>query len=1780
MKESINELQSVIRQVRPHILQQHYSAQRRDRGEIVEKSNESEVVARNELRLEAVSELIGALATFVWKLDCLWDDQSQSNEEQIGQNNVQARNDAANNSISKHDEPKTEWNEDAKASIREGYGMIIAVSQPPSSIDKAIGDVNDDMDDIDHKEMLRMLARSSLLELLTSLSTSSCRHFILAFLPHFTPLELSSNYDLNEDKQSTIGVNKKFQLEQRNEQAHHSAKDKCIIPEVISQLLDAFQSLIQIDATTLVPFLSILSNLLGNTPCDENDNNDRHEAEMSDNNDTDHHCRNNPREQCFRICISSMTSVAEDDLPSLLKSLFLLVRSEEEGSLAMKTIRKECNAAFGVSATTIPDPSILSLGPKDDGDLSINGHNNINHLVLFVGNVIIQSLLSEELRSSKHLSRGFLEEIRRSLSQPQTQNYTTQISSNSDSNKPSSNCMSTLDAIILIALYSHGEYQSLVESVIDSLTTHQTVLFFALIHPLIESWKPTKRDIHHTSSLLYGPLSSSLISLLFYTLIVSATSEQYGGSRTLVNGLLSVHYCTVTEKVTGANATEECNVSLMISNLYSNIDTQKQQQIVSSLLSMVTDSFIQNSATSTSDLDFRTNGKKISTSEGYNEKERIRTSFLLSASYAACRTILLISAKFATNLFEIKGIVMDRLLLLASTPGLSTQEKLAKTDDITLLYHLFDMNSAIIISLLQENRFNGSVDETSTEANELLILCQKFLFATDYLSHGVTNNNSQHRVTCGIILASRLLRCKCILRSERANIWNWVISVISPTSSTLAPLKTLNPVVAKWGLSFLHFASSPIASNSCHPEINELVDANPVCGQSDVFDQVNKMLATAAVIQMESSLLIPQRDKSSNENITFLAYSHFPQKKKASDATGRMVISSPYFLYGNGAADKEGPKPSLHAIDQVASYMYDLVDRYLELGRKRSAGGQVRGTKSSWNPRGWLLTKIQFPCCLSQSTIELLGMKNNHRLELEDEPSGKGDLTPESWKLLFTSEVSKASLVRKLIEFLNCTIVSISISSAVLKHAHHHFLLEEVHSNELNDYSEDSKKKKKKQKQVENLRKLLQFQVNKLLSMKRICRNLYQLLNGLYLAAFRGIYNPDKTLSSHKNNIISDRRRIPLTEIKVSVKAAEIFLRALKFDSITLWSYLSDDADDAFLLETMKMADIAEQILSRKQQQIIYFRIQVLRQLQHNLSSNNKQNKLGGESLRYNPPELTDDRSQAGISRVFQSLMSLTPFLSTNVTSKCTNQDYQMYLPALYKILLAAFSLVASNSTGGPSILESTFIDLVSNQRRRKKAVKIDSHDRHSDFDQLILMCAGTKDTVDRNTIPAVRDATTAKLKGSLMHQLEKCEDASISCYIVDLLSILAIKKNSSRGAMADITWKNIHFRHNFSSSSITHPPYMLIETNRVISEVTKKDNCDRKRVAVVKDALSHLLRLTRTLLKTKDLHTKTFYHNILVHYSSLLIDNVSQSHWLEEMYTALEATAAKFSISSKTLPGLNKSTAPSVFELLLQMNALSLSLAKPVSNKKYRPLNADKNQGTYSEIIWPIKMFSKLLTFLGKYSFSQVVLSRVVKHSLSMIKLCDYQLQHCIDWRNSQNAPQFATGSQDYAAANMLQPLIDCIASVCIGSITSFCHTIKKELSDSNYNNTKSIAVLIFRIQGIKDTLQDACQAQHLYMPKDFSRPDTVPVASKRKDVADNSSSEKKRHRAVSSSKSKKKVRLSAHSSVLTQLANQAEIEYKTRPSPEPDDTSMSDNTSLAASDDDSFGVVGDWAM
>ena len=541
-----------------------------------------------------------------------------------------------------------------------------------------------------------------------------------------------------------------------------------------------------------------------------------------------------------------------------------------------------------------------------------------------------------------------------------------------------------------------------------------------------------------------------------------------------------------------------------------------------------------------------------------------------------------------------------------------------------------------------------------------------------------------------------------------------------------------------------------------------------------------------------------------------------------------------------------------------------------------------------------------------------------------------------------------------------------------------------------------------------------------------------------------------------------------------------------------------------------------------------------------------------------------------------------------------------------YKLLLAIFSFATK---GIP--LRSSLKGNVLHKNRKQASTPINACGKDSLFTAIIQQCVGTLPS-DTNAVDSASledglcssttlATPTGTISETLLRQLQDCNDASLASHIIDLLSIVFIHTECSRGILAKITSDALHSVYTMSVGK-ANLPYMFFKLNSILLEDTEHDESDG--ASFVKDSFTPLIQTSNMLLKAKDPFTSVFVHNLMAHWSALILEGASQSHCLSEMVDALDSflstsfRRSKQSLPSRKhnmLPGLNEKTYTALFELLLHMINASLSLAKPRRNNKKKRSSNGRNQidGPYRQVIWPMEVFGKLISIFtsNHVFFPQRVVLATIKSSVLMIRIGDYQLRRCVQWRTTQPT-QMGIG-MDYAAVDLLQPLID-VSSHCVGSIITFCNTIKGHRRsgigrglDSTYKHNKAIAGLLYRSEGIKETLQSICQSQDLTFPKFTSQVFISPRRIKRLgDVDDNT--RRKRHRGNREITPRRNNIRSPSSSVLESLDGssgkrkkltsaenkndmESDSEYSQRSAEDNDD-------SMKGSDSDSFGVVGEW--
>lgn len=562
----------------------------------------------------------------------------------------------------------------------------------------------------------------------------------------------------------------------------------------------------------------------------------------------------------------------------------------------------------------------------------------------------------------------------------------------------------------------------------------------------------------------------------------------------------------------------------------------------------------------------------------------------------------------------------------------------------------------------------------------------------------------------------------------------------------------------------------------------------------------------------------------------------------------------------------------------------------------------------------------------------------------------------------------------------------------------------------------------------------------------------------------------------------------------------------------------------------------------------------------------------------------------------------------------------KMFLAAHYQLLLAVFSFATKETQLKPS-LKNNVLQEKSEQQPSSPAP---SHIEHS-LAAIIQECADSLPKahfeVESTSLDeglglssAALSTPAGTLSNALLQQLSDCNDASISCHIVDLLCIISIHTESSCDILAKITSDALRSIHTTISAGEGNLPYTFFKLNSIISEIAVRDDENDRMASFVKESFSILIQASNALLKTKDSFASAFVHNLLAHWSALVLEGSSQFYCLSEIVGALEDFLSRAFQRSKhnarsppprkqhsIMPSINERTHTTLFELLLHMINASFALAKP----RLCASTENQNDGPYGEVIGPMNIYGQLITmFQSNYAiFPRRFVLTVIKSSLFIIRLSDYQLQRCIEWRTSQPT-QMGTVDMHHVAADLLQPLIDSLAFNCIGCINSFCNTMKVDQGgnrrglDRSYKHTKAIAGLLYRCEGLKEIVLGVCQSQNLTYPRKDFTPLQGQSSEKRK-----SSMKRKRQRGNRELSPRRKIPSRGHSekvlaspSVLEMLpaetdlgqnnswkgdayATTEESVYEESHHNGMDDRSE-DNHSVGDSDSgSSFEVVGDWA-
>jgi hypothetical protein len=312
---------------------------------------------------------------------------------------------------------------------------------------------------------------------------------------------------------------------------------------------------------------------------------------------------------------------------------------------------------------------------------------------------------------------------------------------------------------------------------------------------------------------------------------------------------------------------------------------------------------------------------------------------------------------------------------------------------------------------------------------------------------------------------------------------------------------------------------------------------------------------------------------------------------------------------------------------------------------------------------------------------------------------------------------------------------------------------------------------------------------------------------------------------------------------------------------------------------------------------------------------------------------------------------------------------------------------------------------------------------QHACLASLIQACA--------SEAPKQHSMPVESLEAVLLRHFNACRDGFVSCHLADLISIFAIHINLADGVLAEITWDAQRAKHTVRDVG-GNLPYALFKLHHAIVDSAKKES-DSVQTTLLKEAFLPLFKTANTLQKSKDVNTTNFFHLHLAHWSALVIDDTNQYEYLTELCTSLEETLLNIDRKAKQrprdngLPGLNEKTYSSLFELVLQMTTTSLSLSKPQGFKLTSESPSIDDNNPYNEIIAALEIFRRVISTFQSNHFilPRRMFFSVVKSSMLVTKLCDYQMRRCVEWRSSKHLHHYRHANS-FAEVHFLQPLID----------------------------------------------------------------------------------------------------------------------------------------------------------
>jgi len=272
---------------------------------------------------------------------------------------------------------------------------------------------------------------------------------------------------------------------------------------------------------------------------------------------------------------------------------------------------------------------------------------------------------------------------------------------------------------------------------------------------------------------------------------------------------------------------------------------------------------------------------------------------------------------------------------------------------------------------------------------------------------------------------------------------------------------------------------------------------------------------------------------------------------------------------------------------------------------------------------------------------------------------------------------------------------------------------------------------------------------------------------------------------------------------------------------------------------------------------------------------------------------------------------------------------------------------------------------------------------------------------------------------------------------------------------------------------------------------------------------LRHMLFSLWVLLPVNETHS--FLRKLFLSLRSFVNKAISEElHHSKNAKGKQKYRVKNSGIDEETVPGITRNSVSPFFEILVTIVVASLVMCLPSANKTIAEIS-DNVRTPYYDIQNLISLLIEIIDFFQQTCkvFSRNTVAMVLRICIIVIKVMEWQLSICIEWRNSRpllTEEEEEAGFLDLASVSLLQPLIASYAN-CASVFAAFCDKIRLQATKKGGKKNKhldksldadmegeswiyatfqnSVATLLLRCEKFVVILRETSKAHNLRPPR-----------------------------------------------------------------------------------------------